>query len=193
MERLQLPRIPMNKVLFYGFGGHGQVVETALTQQMQLAGFFDQALPRDWAGKVPYLGKYDPTVLPDFPLLITIGDNAIREKAVAQVKHPFTKLVSPHAFCAPRVPIGEGTVVLQGAVVQARASLGAHVIVNTGAVIDHDAQIADFVHIGPGAVIASLCKIGEGAFIGAGAIVPSKSIVTPGTVVLPGTVFQSKP
>lgn len=180
----------MNKVLFYGFGGHGQVTETALTQEMQLAGFFDHLLPSDWAGKVPYLGKYDPTVLPDFPILITIGDNAIREKVVAQVKHPFAKLVSPHAFCAPQVPIGEGTVVLQGAVVQARASLGAHVIVNAGAVIDHDAEIADFVHIGPGAVVASLCKIGRGAFIGAGATVPSKSVVPAGTVLAPGTTFQ---
>lgn len=160
---------------------------------LQPTRLFDELLPKDWAGKVPYLGKYDPTVLPDFLLLITIGDNVIREKVSNQVKHPFAKLISPHAFCAPQVPIGKGTVVLQGAVVQARASLGAHVIINAGAVVDHDAEIADFVHIGPGAVVASLSQVGKGAFIGAGAVVPSKSIVPPGTVVLPGTTFQPKP
>lgn len=169
------------------------MVETALDSGLELAGFFDLALPRDWAGKVPYLGKYDPTVLPDFQLLITIGDNAIREKVSNQIKHPFAKLVSPHAFCAPQVPIGVGTVVLQGAVVQARASLGAHVIINAGAVVDHDAEIADFVHIGPGAVVASLSQVGKGALIGAGAVVPSNSVVPPGTVLLPGTTFQPKP
>lgn len=190
MGLTQPPIILMHKILFYGFGGHGQVTETALAADIQLVGFFDQSLPSDWAGGVPYLGKYDPSVLPDFPILITIGDNAIREKVANEVKHAFANVISSHAFCSIQVTLGEGTVVFQGAVVQSRASLGSHVIVNAGAVIDHDVQIADFVHIGPGAVVASMCQIGKGAFIGAGAVIPGKSVVPPGTILSPGTTFQ---
>jgi sugar O-acyltransferase (sialic acid O-acetyltransferase NeuD family) len=181
----------MNNLLFYGFGGHGQVVEIALDSSQALVGFFDASLPKDWGGKLPYLGKYDPSVLPECALIVTIGDNTTRAKVVAEIQHGFGQVISPLAFCAPQVPIGKGTVILQGAVVQARASIGAHVIVNAGAVIDHDAEVGDFVHIGPGAVVASLTKIGAGAYIGAGAVVPSRSNVPPGTVLPAGAVFQA--
>lgn len=180
-----------NNLLFYGFGGHGQVVETTLQPNQSLMGFFDASLPHDWGGKLPYLGKYDPTVLPDCQLIVTIGNNEIRAKLVSEINHSFGIVISPLAFCAPQVLVGEGTVVLQMAVIQARASIGAHVIVNAGAVIDHDAQIEDFVHVGPGAVVASLAQVGAGSFIGAGAVVPSKSVVPPNTILPPGTVFQN--
>lgn len=181
----------MTEILFHGFGGHGQVAATALPNDLKLVGFFDQKLPSNWAGNYPYLGNYDTQVLPELPIIITIGDNQLRSKIVAQTRHRFATLTSPWAFCAPHVTVGEGTVVLQQAAVQARASLGCHVIINAGAIVDHDAEIGDFVHVGPGAVVASLCKIGAGAFIGAGAVVPSRSIVPPGTIVLPGTVFRA--
>ncbi|MFN3530008.1 MAG: hypothetical protein ACK417_08840 [Bacteroidia bacterium] len=180
----------MPELLLHGFGGHGQVVQTALPPDWKIVGFFDKQLPHDWAGDIPYLGVYDPTVLPEFPLLITIGDNALRESLVAKAGHSFANCISPEAFCAPKVPIGEGTVILQQAVVQARASIGRHVIVNAGAVVDHDAEVGDFVHIGPGAVVASLSKIGNSCFIGAGAIIPSRCMVPDGTILPPGMVYQ---
>lgn len=190
MGLTQQSSLTMPELLLHGFGGHGQVIQTALPETWQLVGFFDPKLPVDWAGDIPYLGSYDPQVLPSLPILISIGDNALREKIVANTEHPFATLISPLAFSAPKVPVGEGSVILQKAAVQARASIGRHVIINAGAVVDHDAEVCDFVHLGPGAVVASLCKIGKGAFIGAGAVVPSKSVVPAGTVLAPGATFQ---
>lgn len=180
----------MPELLLHGFGGHGQVVQTALPPDYKIVGFFDKQLPADWAGDIPYLDVYDPAVLPEYPLIISIGDNALRERLVNEAGHDFATCISPQAFCAPQVPVGEGTVILQQAAVQARAKIGRHVIINAGAVVDHDAEVGDFVHIGPGAVVASLCKIGKGSFIGAGAVVPSKSMVPAGTVLAPGATYQ---
>jgi hypothetical protein len=57
---------------------------------------------------LPYLGKYDPIVLPECALTVTIGDNVIRAKMVADIQHGFGQVISPFAFCAPQVLVGKG-------------------------------------------------------------------------------------
>lgn len=178
-----------HKILFYGFGGHGQVTVSALPDNQEPAGFFDNILPEAWPVQCPYLGAYDPTVLPQLPLIITIGDNQIRKRLSESIQHPFGKMISKYAFCAPGVNIGEGTVVLQMAVIQARACVGRHSIINAGVVVDHDAKIGNFVHLGPGSTVASLAQVGDEVFLGAGAVIPSKSVVPAGTIIPPGSVY----
>lgn len=181
-----------HKILFYGFGGHGQVTASALPDELVLSGFFDNVLPVHWPAHYPYLGAYDPAVLPELPLIITIGDNQIRKRLSETIRHPFAKMLSKYAFCAPGVEIGDGTVVLQMAVIQARASVGMHSIVNAGVVVDHDSKIGNYVHLGPGSTVASLAQVGDEVFLGAGAVIPSKSVVPAGTIIPPGTVYGEK-
>jgi hypothetical protein len=105
----------INNLLFYGFGGHGQVVETALDSSQALVGFFDASLPKDWGDKFPYLGKYNPNVLGECKIIVTIGDNPARAKLVADIEHGFSQVISPLAFCAPNVHVGSGAVILGSA------------------------------------------------------------------------------
>lgn len=180
----------MKQVLFYGFGGHGRVVQSALDSAVQLVGFFDAHLPKVWAGVIPYLGVYDAEVLPDFSIIITIGNNAIREKLAGEVVHPFSTVIHPTAQCADDAEVGAGSVVLHGAIIQSGSVIGRHSIINAGAVIDHDSVIGDFVHIGPGAVVASLARVGKGVYIEAGAVVASGAIVPDGVKIDAGMVFN---
>lgn len=106
------------------------------------------------------------------PAIVCIGSNRARQRVAARaIGGRFATAVHPFAWVAPSATLGEGTVVLAGAVIQADASIGGHVIVNTGASIDHDCKIGDLVHVAPGARLAGGVVVGEGALIGIGAVV----------------------
>jgi len=175
-------------MILYGFGDHGNVVYDCLEEKQPFKGYFDQ---REQGLADAYLGVYDPTILPDEPILISIGDNAIRKKMAAIVQHRYEILIAPSAIVSKRVTIGEGTVILQSTVVQSGVILGQHVIVNAGAIIDHGSNIADFVHLAQGAIICGHCEIGEGTRIGPGAIIHTGVRIGPWQLIQPGEVVTA--
>lgn len=122
------------------------------------------------------------------PIIVSIGNNAIRKKIVERIvdgigdserlgadstmKSPlFGTALHPSAVVSPHATIGEGSVVMPGAIINHSAQIGRHCIVNTGASIDHECQIGDFVHISPHATLCGNVSVGEGSWVGAGAVV----------------------
>ena len=73
--------------------------------------------------------------------------------------------------------MGEGTVVLHQAFVNAGAKVGCNVILNTATNIEHDAVIGDHCHISTGTMVNGDCKVGERCFIG------SQSVLANGITV----------
>lgn len=110
-------------------------------------------------------GHYDEAI-------VAIGSCQIRKQVVEaiEVKH-YPVAIHPTAVISPRATIGNGTVVMQGAIVQSCAEIGKHCIVNTGASVDHDAKLADYVHVAPHATVTGGVEIGEGTWIGAGTVI----------------------
>lgn len=110
-------------------------------------------------------GEYDEAI-------ITIGQNMTRKKKVETLKiGHFPKAVHPKAIVSPRAKIGDGSVVMQGAIIQSCAEIGKHCIVNTGASVGHDVTLHDFVHVASHATITGGAEIGEGTWIGAGSVI----------------------
>lgn len=110
-------------------------------------------------------GKYDEVI-------ISIGNCQIRKKIVENLNvKKYITAIHPSAMISPRATIGEGTVVMHGAIVQTCVQVGKHCIINTGASVDHDCKIGDFVHVAPHATVAGGVEIGECTWIGAGAVV----------------------
>jgi sugar O-acyltransferase (sialic acid O-acetyltransferase NeuD family) len=114
---------------------------------------------------------------------IAIGDNEARKKEAENAKGDFFPvLVHPSAVISD-LNIGEGSIIMAGAVLQPRVKIGRHCIVNSGATVDHHCIIGDFVHIGPGAHLCGNVTVGEGALIGVGvgiapgAVIPAWSLV----------------
>jgi acetyltransferase EpsM len=174
----------------YGASGHAKVIIDVLRDMgIPVLGAFDKNPAIKEVGGIPVLGSEVEHELNE-PVIISIGDNAIRRRVAESLKHAFGKAVHSTAIISPSATIQEGTVVMQGAIVQASANIGRHVIVNTGASIDHDCQIGDYAHISPGAVLSGNVEIGEGTHIGAGAVViPNLKIgrwckIGAGTVVI---------
>lgn len=78
-------------------------------------------------------------------------------------------LISAQSIIAEDVFIGEGSVVMPGAVLNPGVRIGKNCIINTGAIVDHDCIIGDHVHIAPGVTMSGSVKIGNRTHIGTGA------------------------
>jgi sugar O-acyltransferase (sialic acid O-acetyltransferase NeuD family) len=80
-------------------------------------------------------------------------------------------IVSPRGYVSPRATIGEGTIVMHGAVVNAGARIGRNCIVNSQALIEHDVEVGDHCHISTGARVNGGVTVGHGTFIGSGSTI----------------------
>lgn len=155
----------------YGASGHAKVIMDILkANEIEIDGLVDDnpAL-NELLGYPVYHQRYDLS-----PMIVSIGNNAVRKKIVENLSVEFGKTIHPSAIVSPTVQIEEGTVVMQGAIIQACAKIGKHCIINTGASVDHECIIKDYVHISPHVTLCGNIHIGEGSWIAAG------------TVVLPG-------
>ena len=66
--------------------------------------------------------------------------------------------------------LGEGTIILHGAIINANVKVGKNCIINSKALIEHDSIIGDNCHISTGTIINGGVKVGDGTFIGSGSI-----------------------
>jgi sugar O-acyltransferase (sialic acid O-acetyltransferase NeuD family) len=95
----------------------------------------------------------------------------------------FPVIQSPLAYVSPHAQIGEGTIVMHHALINAGARVGRNCIINTRALVEHDAVIEDYCHISTGAVVNGGVIIGSGSFFGSGAVskeytsIPSNSFI----------------
>lgn len=161
-----------NGVLLYGAGGHARVLVSSLNAlNLSSVAVFDDDPTKQSVQGVPVVGLYTPDFQPELPMLLAVGDNAIRAQLAQVVMHSFGTLIHPSAMVDSSVALGTGTVVVHRAVVQANAQLGQHVIVNTGSSVDHDCVLDDFVQVAPGAILCGNVRVGEGTLIAAGAVV----------------------
>ena len=79
--------------------------------------------------------------------------------------------VHPSAIISKYVSVGEGSVVMQGAIIQSDAKIGKHCIIKTCTAIDHECEIGDFVQISPHTTLCGNVHFGKVSWIRAGATV----------------------
>jgi sugar O-acyltransferase (sialic acid O-acetyltransferase NeuD family) len=86
-------------------------------------------------------------------------------------------IISPFAHVSSHATIGEGTVLMHGAIVNAGARVGRNCIVNNGALIEHDCNVGDHCHIATGAILNGEVSVGNASFIGSGTVVRQGTII----------------
>ncbi|MDF9795200.1 sugar O-acyltransferase (sialic acid O-acetyltransferase NeuD family) [Catalinimonas alkaloidigena] len=128
--------------------------------------------------------------------VVTVGqvrDSALRIKLFERIKKAGGQLpviISPRAYVSPRAEIGEGSVVMHAACVNAGVKVGLNAIINSQALIEHDAVVGDYCHISTAAVINGDCQVGNEVLIGSraalrqGVKIADKVLVGMGSVVL---------
>jgi sugar O-acyltransferase (sialic acid O-acetyltransferase NeuD family) len=161
-------------MILYGRSSLAKVIiGSAVAEGRDVSGLFDDNPDVKELLVYKVIGPFDFELAESEELIISVGDNGIRKKIVESlpddvlyglVRHP-SAVISEYAY------LGDGTVVMQGAVVQSCARIGNHCIINTAASVDHDCVIEDYVHISPNATLCGAVTVGEGSQVGAGAVV----------------------
>ena len=158
-------------IYLYGAGGHAKVIADILELKgIAIGGYFDD----DPSKKIwhysgfSYPGPFD--LLTD-ELIVSIGNNITRKKIVEKIVAKYFKAIHPTAIISPHSAIGEGSVVMGGALINADTVIGKHCIINSNAVVDHECIIGNFVHVSPNATLCGNVQVGGFSHIGAGAVV----------------------
>ncbi len=163
-------------LILVGGGGHCKsVIEAAESAGYNILGVLDT--PENVVKQVlaySIIGTDDeiPLYVDKAEFVITVGfikNPATRIKLYNKVKDAGGKLatiIASTAHVSKYSTIGEGTVVMHQAFVNAGAHIGANCIINTFCNIEHDAQIGDQCHISTGTMVNGDCKVGDRCFIG---------------------------
>ena len=98
-------------------------------------------------------------------------------------------LISKYSYISKNSKIGDGSIIMNGCIINSNAVIGKNCIINTGSIIEHDTIIEDHCIVSPGTIINGSVKIGELSFIGSGSVIvdnlnlPKKSFIKANTLV----------
>jgi sugar O-acyltransferase (sialic acid O-acetyltransferase NeuD family) len=124
--------------------------------------------------------------------IVAIGDNWTRARMVARIRElqpdfQFVTAIHPGVHIARDVTVGEGTVIMAGAVVNTGSRIGAFCILNTRSSVDHECTVAEYSSLAPGVVTGGRVIVGQYSAIGIGATVVHEVRIGEHTVVGAGT------
>lgn len=188
------------QVVIIGAGGHAKVIADIIQKSGDIVyGFLDDNLKKGTIignnENLKVIGDFNarftlPIIHSDLEFIIAIGDNS-RRKEVSKTNVSSMKYytaIHPSANIGIDVSIGEGTVVMANACINASTQIGKHCIINTGSVIEHDNHLKDFVHISPNTTLCGTVQVGESTHIGAGTTVKNNVDITSNCIIGAGAV-----
>jgi sugar O-acyltransferase (sialic acid O-acetyltransferase NeuD family) len=190
------------KIILVGAGGHCKSVIDVIEQEgkFAIAGIIDvkEKLNTMQSGyKVIATDEQLPDLVKEVGnFCVTIGQIESGEarlriyETLKSLGAQLPVIISPKAYVSPRTKLGDGTVVMHGAVVNAGASLGANTIVNSLALVEHDAKVGDHCHVSTHAVINGEVIIGNHVFVGSSAVIINNVSVGNRIVIGAGAVVH---
>jgi sugar O-acyltransferase (sialic acid O-acetyltransferase NeuD family) len=191
----------VKNIIVVGSAGHAKVAMDIIEREgkYRIVGLID-AFKKSGETSFDYtiLGKEED--LPELSkkhnlggCLIAVGDNWKRHLVVEKLKNivpkiPFISAVHPSTQIARNAAIGDGTVIMAGAIVNSDTRIGRFCIINTNASIDHDCIMEDFSSLAPGVTVGGSVKIGAFTAISLGVNVIHRRQIGKHTVVGSGSV-----
>lgn len=189
------------KIILIGGGGHCRscidVIECC--DDLEVKGVLDQSHEVRIPDPYPLLGQDSDmgNVIgeKDFAL-ITVGQiqsSTVRQRLYSQLKRlnkNIIKIKSPTAYCSQRTEVGDGTIIMHGAIVNSCARIGNNCIINTMALIEHDVEIGDHCHISTGVRLNGTVVVGTGTFVGSGSTIREGVRISAYSVIPAGSVVM---
>ena len=193
----------MDNIVIIGSSGHAKVIADVVENQgkYKISGFVDstreigeQVVGYRVLGSVENLPEL--LVMHDIRgALVGIGDNFVRSTVVGRIRDlcprlSFVTAIHPNSSIGKEASVGEGAVVMAGAVVNPCSSIGRFCILNTNSSLDHDSAMEDFASLAPNVVTGGNCRIGThsavsiGASLVHGVTIGQHTVVGAGSTVL---------
>ena len=202
----------MNSLILVGGGGHCRsCIDVIEAEDRYTIRGVVQPVDGDSSTVIGYPIIGSDTDLPDLidkdsQVLIAVGQiktPAIRIrlfKILKSLNASLVKVVSPKAYFSAHARLGEGCIVMHGAVINAGATIAENCIINSQALVEHDTIIEAHCHVSTGALINGGVIIRKGCFIGSGSVlregieIGADSVIGAGQIVMndvpEGTVLR---
>lgn len=188
-----------SQLVIAGAGGHARVViEAVRSQGRWMAAALTDPVECGSVLGVPVVGGDDelPRLRDEGVVAALVGVGSLRDpthrikvfERLVELDFILPPICHFRATVSPSAGLGDGTVILGGAIVNSQASIGQNVIVNTGSIVEHDCQVGDHAHIAPRAVLGGGVTICPRAHVGMGAVVVQGLTIGEGSVVGAGAV-----
>ena len=188
----------MKKLILVGGGGHCKsVIDVAESAGYFIGGILDRpenvgrrVLGYEVIGTDKDMLKYSD----EYEFIVTVGQvkspdlRILLHKMLEDAGCKIATIISPIAHVSNYATIGEGSVVMHKALVNADAKVGKGCIINTASIIEHEVVIGDFCHISTGACINGGANIGRNTFIGSRSIVNQNVTIGEKTIIGSGAV-----
>ena len=174
------------KTVLWGASGHAKSVSQALqfNTNIEIIGYLDDIQPQRrgqiFEGKKVLGGSEQLDWLKEqgITTCVLAFGHCMRRIEIGDmlIQRGFTVLpvVHPNATTASDVSMGDGVVVLAGAILDAGCRIGNYTIVNNGAVISHECIVGEGTHVCPGVQLAGQVIVGRGCWLGIGSTVIDK-------------------
>lgn len=122
------------------------------------------------------LSKFEDKFTPEgYEMFVALGYQAMNQLRTSKYQYfknlgfTFASYISPAV--KGNFPIGENTIVMDGAVIQPCAKFGNNVFVWGGTMVGHHAIVGDNCWLTGGCLIGGITRIGQSTFVGLGTIV----------------------
>ena len=83
----------------------------------------------------------------------------------------FPSIISPLAYVSHKAKVGEGTIIMHGAIVNSGAIIGKNCIVNSKSLVEHDAIVGNNSHLSTRSTLNGGVTLGKNCFVGSHAII----------------------
>ena len=180
------------KVIIIGAGGHGKVIADIVVRAGDdLLGFLDDDQTKDSLAGFPVLGTVaEASRWQDAFFVVAIGEPDIRERIVESMPWArwYTAIHSTAIVSQLETTIGEGSMIMAGAIISPGVTVGRHCILNTGSIVEHNTVLEDYVHVSVAAKTGGDVFIGKSTWVGIGASVNNCISICPGGMLGAGAV-----
>lgn len=194
----------MKNIYLIGAGGHAKACIDVIECQgvYKIKGLFDISEKTGTkVGEYEVIGSDQQIaayVSPENFFLICIGQIKSTEARLKMAAHlaslgaELATVISPRAFVAKTAHVGQGSIVMHDALVNAYAHVGRHCIINTKSLVEHDAVVEEFCHISTGAVVNGGTKVQKECFVGSNAVLKDNVILPAKSVVQAGSFYAGR-
>lgn len=190
----------MKPLILIGGGGHCKsVIEVAESTGNIIKGILD--IPSEIGKKVlnyEIIGCDNdiPQYINEVEFIITVGfikDPTLRIKLFRKVLLAGGKLatlIASTAYVSAYSKIGQGSVIMHNAFVNADVNIGENVIINSFTNIEHDSIIGNQTHISTGVMINGGCNVGNNVFIGSQSVVANEVNICDDAIIGAGSFVR---